>query len=153
MSANFDGAIHSLGLALPAAPKPAGAYVPVVFHEKMALLSGQVSRDGAGNVFTGKVGAGLSLEKGQEAARIAALNVISVIKNLIGWERFDSLLRVTGFVQVSPDFYDISQVVNGASELFLQVFGDRGKHARSAVGMASLPLNAAVELEVTLKIK
>ncbi len=142
-----------LKLQLPPAPKPVGSYRPVVISKQLAFLSGQISRAADGKILAGKVGKDLSLEQGQEAAKIAALNVISVIHNLIGLDHFEKLLRVVGYVQASPDFYEISQVMNAASDLFLEVFGDKGLHARSAVGMASLPLNAAVEIEVTLQVK
>ena len=149
----FDKKIESLKLLLPSAPKPAGSYHPVIVSGNTAYLSGQVSRTAEGVVLTGKLGQDLSLAEGQKAAQAAALNVVSVIRNLIGWQRFSRLLRVTGFVQTAPDFYEISQVMNGASDLFLEILGEYGVHARSAVGMASLPLNATVELEVTVELR
>jgi enamine deaminase RidA (YjgF/YER057c/UK114 family) len=145
--------LKELKITLPAAPKPAGSYHPAVIAGNQAFLSGQISRAADGSLITGKVGSSLNLEQGKEAARTAALNVLAVIQAFIGFDRVEKFLRVSGFVQAAPDFYEISQVMNGASDLFLEVFGEKGIHARSAVGMASLPLNAAVEIEVTLLLK
>ncbi len=150
---DYQAKLKALGLVLPPAPKPAGSYHPVIFSGNTAFLSGQVSRNGDGTMLAGKAGQDLSLDQAKAAARAAALNVISIIHHLIGFERFEKFLRVTGFVQAAPGFYDIPQVMNGASDLFLEVFGEKGVHARSAVGMASLPMNAAVELEVTLQVQ
>ena len=150
MSSSVEDRLKQLNLILPMPPKPAGSYHPVMIANSMAFLSGQVSRDGQGVMIAGKVGKDLTLEQGKDAARVAALNVLSVIKNFIGFEKVEKFLRVSGFVHAAPDFYEIPQVMNGASDLFLEVFGEKGIHARSAVGMNSLPMNAAVELEVTL---
>jgi enamine deaminase RidA (YjgF/YER057c/UK114 family) len=145
--------ITQLGLSLPPAPKPAGLYQPCVISGNLAFLSGQISRDTAGKILEGKVGAGLSLAQGQAAARLAALNVLSTMKNVIGFEKIARIVKMTGFVQTAPDFYEIPAVLNKASELFAEVMGDQGAHARSAVGVASLPLNAAVEIELILELK
>lgn len=145
--------LKKLGIAIPEAPKPVGSYRPVIISGNMAFLSGQVSRRPDGSMISGKLGKDLSLEEGKAAARIAAVNAISIMHHLVGFERFLHMIRVVGYVQAAPDFYDISAVMNGASDLFLEVFGENGVHARSAVGMASLPLNAAVEVEVTFQLK
>ena len=145
--------ITQLGLSLPPAPKPVGLYQPFVVAGKLAFLSGQVSKDAEGKILAGKVGKDLSLVEGQAAARLAALNALSIMKHLIGFEKICRVVKMTGFVQAAPDFYEIPAVVNGASELLAEVFGDRGAHARSAVGMASLPMNAAVEIELVLELK
>lgn len=145
--------LKELGIPLPPSPQPVGSYQPVVVSGKFAFLSGQLSRDAAGRLLTGKVGKDLSLDKGQEAARWAALHTLSVIEHLIGSEKIARIVKMTGFVQATADFYQIPDVVNAASELFLKVFGENGKHARSAVGVASLPLNAAVEIELILELK
>lgn len=150
MSLSIEDRLTQFGLVLPPAPKPAGSYHPVILANGTAYLSGQVSRNGQGVMMAGKVGKELTLEQGKEAAKIAALNALSVIKNFIGFEKVGRLLRVTGFVNVAENFYEIPQVMNGASDLFLEVLGEKGIHARSAVGMASLPMNAAVEIEVTV---
>ncbi len=150
---DLQAKLKRLGLTLPPPPKPAGSYTPVVISGNTAYLSGQVSRDSEGKITAGKAGKDLTAEQAKEAAKTAALNVISIIHHLIGSERVGKFLRVTGFVQAAPDFYEIPQVMNGASDLFLEVFGEKGVHARSAVGMASLPMNAAVEIEVTLQLQ
>ena len=138
---------------MPSAPKPVGLYQPLAVSGKLAFLSGQISKDADGKILTGKVGKELSLAEGQAAARLAALNALSIMKHLIGFEKISRVVKMTGFVQTAPDFYDIPAVVNGASELFTDVLGDRGAHARSAVGMASLPMNAAVEVELILELR
>ena len=145
--------ITQLGLVLPSAPKPVGLYQPFAVSGKLAFLSGQISKDADGKILTGKVGKELSLAEGQAAARLAALNALSIMKHLIGFEKISRVVKMTGFVQTAPDFYDIPAVENGASELFTDVLGDRGAHARSAVGMASLPMNAAVEVELILELR
>ena len=150
---NIDLKLSELGLKLPPPPKPVGLYQPFVVSGKLAFLSGQISRDSEGKILTGKVGKELSLAEGQAAARLAALNALSIMKHLIGFEKIRRVVKMTGFVQVAPDFYEIPAVVNGASELFAEVMGEQGTHARSAVGMASLPMNAAVEIELVLELK
>lgn len=148
-----DEKLTQLGLSLPSAPKPLGLYQPVVVSGKLAFLSGQLSKDVDGKLVTGKVGKDLSVAEGQRAARFAALGALSVMKDLIGFEKIGRVVKLTGFVQTAPDFYEIPAVVNGASELLAEVMGDKGTHARSAVGMASLPMNAAVEIELILELK
>ena len=145
--------ITQLGLLLPPTPKPVGLYQPFVASGKLAFMSGQISKDAEGKILVGKVGKDLSLADGQAAARLAALNALSIMKHLIGFEKIRRVVKMTGFVQTAPDFYEIPAVVNGASELLAQVMGEQGAHARSAVGMASLPLNAAVEIELILELK
>lgn len=150
---DIDSKLKELGLSLPPAPKPVGLYQPVVASGKLAFLSGQLSKDASGKLLTGKVGKDLSLAEGQKAARFAALNALSIMKHLIGFEKISRVVKMTGFVQATPDFYEIPAVVNGASELLAEVFGEQGTHARSAVGVASLPMNAAVEIELVLELK
>lgn len=150
---SIDNRLSELGLQLPDTPKPVGAYQPVVMSGDIAYLSGQIAKPFDGKLIRGKVGKDLTLAEGQEAARVTALNVVSVVKNYIGFDKFDRFLRVVGYVQCDEFFYDIPQVMNSASELFSKIFGENGVHARSAVGMSSLPLNTAVEIEATIKIK
>lgn len=149
---NYKKVIEEKGIQIPPAPKPAGSYLPCAVYHGIAFLSGQISRTAAGAIITGRVGAELTLEEGIAAARAAALNVISIIENTIGFQKFDRFLKVVGYVQTSPDFHRIPDVVNGASDLFVEIFGEKGGHARSAVGAHTLPLNAAVEIEATLAI-
>ena len=149
---DYEKKIKELGLAIPGAARPVGSYLPVVLSGGLGFLSGQISKTADGKILTGKVGRDLTPEQGREAARVAGLNVVSVIRHLIGFGKFERILKVTGYVQTAPDFYDISAVVNGASDLFLEIFGPNGVHARSSIGMASLPMNSAVEIEVTVKL-
>ncbi len=149
---NLEERVKQLGFSLPPAPKPAGAYTPVVFTGSLALISGQISKKPDGTILSGKAGGELDLAGARKAAEAAALNILSVIHNLIGEGKVVRFLRVVGFVQTTPDFYDISKVMDAASELFQRLFGEQGIHARTSVGVASLPLNAAVEIEVTLQI-
>jgi enamine deaminase RidA (YjgF/YER057c/UK114 family) len=146
-------AISELGYSLPPAPKPAGSYVPCVQSGKILFIAGQVSRDCHGELIKGKLGSELNIEQGKEAARAAVLNALSIIESGPGLDSVSRVLRVSGFVQSAPDFYSIPDVVNGASDLLLAVFGETGRHARCSVGVASLPMNAAVEIEMTVELK
>lgn len=150
---SLEEKLQKLGLKLPEAPVPVGSYRPVLESGGFAFLSGQISKTADGKLLEGTLGKELQLEDGLKAAEAAALNVVSIAKNLIDLERIEKLVRVVGYVQVTPDFTDIHKVMNGASDLFLKLFEDNGLHARSAVGVASLPLNAAVEVEATFKLK
>jgi len=145
--------LQRLGLQLPPCPQPIGAYRPVVIAGRSAYLSGQLAKTAQGNLITGRVGEDLTLAQGREAARAAALNVVSVIHHLIGFEKLEQFLRVVGYVQTAPGFYDVPKVIDAASDLFKEIFSDRGIHARTSVGMFNLPLNSAVELEVTLQLR
>ena len=149
---SLEETLKRLGLKLPPAPKPAGVYQPVVCSGGFAFLSGQISRDAGGKLVTGKVGRDLTLEEGKKAAQFAVLQAVSLIQGAIGIERLERVVRLTGYVQSAGDFYAQSGVVDGASELLMEIFGEQGRHARSAVGVSSLPLNAAVELELTLRL-
>lgn len=152
MTTKYEEVFKKLNILVPAASNPVGSYRPVIFSGNLAFLSGQISKRADGTMVTGKVGKDVSVEQAKEAARAAAINVISIIQHLIGFQKFEKFVKIVGYVQTTPDFYDISSVTNGASDLFLEVFGEKGIHARSSVGMASLPLNAAVEIEATLQI-
>ena len=153
MPSKIDARLAELGLVLPDTPAPAANYVSFVQSGSMVYVSGQVSRDGNGFI-TGKLGAGVDAAAGAAAARTCALALIAQLRAACGGD-LDRLVRVvklTGFVNSAPDFTDQSKVVNGASDLFVEVFGDRGRHARSAVGMAALPLGVAVEVEGIFEI-
>ncbi len=150
---NLEEKLRSLGLTLPPPPSPAGSYTPVVLEGKTAYLSGQIAKTGEGRVVAGHVGRDLSLEEGQQAAQMAALNALSLIHKEIGEEKVSRILRMVGYVQAAPDFFEIPAVINGASDLFQKIFGAAGVHARSAVGVSNLPMRTAVELELTLLLK
>jgi enamine deaminase RidA (YjgF/YER057c/UK114 family) len=142
-----------LGLKVPPPPKPAGTYRPLVVSNGFAFVSGQLSRDAEGRLVTGKVGKEVPLEEGKRAAHLATLQALSLVKAEIGLDRVEQVARLAGFVQAANDFYAQSDVMNAASELLVEVFGEKGRHARTSIGVASLPLNAAVEIELTLKVK
>ena len=149
----IDSKLKQNQIILPPVPVPAGSYQPVVVAGHFAFLSGQLSRKADGQLVTGKAGADLTLAAAQEAARLAALNVVSVFRQFVGFDRFKRVIRLVGYVQAAPDFFQISQVMNGASDFMIELFGESGSHARSAVGMVSLPLNAAVEIEATIELR
>ena len=132
--------LAELGLSLPEVPTPVASYVPAVKQGNWVHVSGQIPlRDGKLRV-TGKVGSEITLEEAQAEAKQCALNALAVIKSVVGsLDKVERIVKVTGFVACSPDFTDAPKVVNGASDLFLEVFGDKGRHARAAVGAAALP--------------
>lgn len=151
---SFDLQLKNLKIELPEAPKPVGSYVPLVEEGGLVFLSGLLPRKGSDVIFQGKVGADLSVAEAAQAARLCALNALSVLRSHYGTlDKVGRILRVTGYVQAHPAFTDHPKVLNGASDLFKEVFGDAGLHARSAVGVASLPANAACEIELTVKVR
>lgn len=151
---SFDERVKTLKLELPEAPKPVGAYTSCVEANGLVFVSGLLPRKGSEVVYRGKVGADLSIEQAYQAARLCALNGLSVIKDSFGTlDKVQKILRIVGYVQSHPSFYEQPRVVNGASELFQEVFGEAGIHARSAVGVAALPANAACEIELTFRLK
>ncbi|WP_040309786.1 RidA family protein [Asticcacaulis biprosthecium] len=144
--------LATLGFALPVAAAPVANYVPFVRTGNLIHISGQVSNDGKGGL-KGTVGADLSVDQGVEAARICGLNLLAQMKAAAG--DLDNVVRViklNGFVQAGPDFYDIPQVINGCSDLMVAVLGDAGRHARSAVGMYKIPLGFAVEIDAVIEV-
>jgi enamine deaminase RidA (YjgF/YER057c/UK114 family) len=144
--------LTAFGIVLPAPAAPVANYVPSVRTGPLLHISGQVSTDASGGC-KGIVGVDLDLDGAKAAARLCGLNLISQIKAAIG--DLDGVLRIVklgGFVQAGPAFYDIPQVLNGCSDLMVEVFGDRGRHARSAVGVYRLPLNYAVEVDAVVEI-
>ena len=146
--------LTSLGLTLPQKPKPVAAYIPAIQVDNMVYTSGQIPVVAGELKFKGKLGREISKEQGYEAAKICALNALSAIKSVIGdLDRIEQIVKVVGFVASAEGFTDQPAVINGASEFLKELFGEQGAHARSAVGMAELPLGAAVELEMTVKVK
>lgn len=150
---SYEETLKKLNIVVPTASTPVGSYRPVIISGNLAFLSGQISKRADGTMITGKIGKDLTVEQGKEAARVSAINVISIIQHLIGFQKFEKFVRIVGYVQTTPEFSDHSSVTNGASDLFLEVFGEKGIHCRSSIGMASLPLNSAVEIEATLQIR
>ena len=151
----FDNAVERLGLVLPAAPKAVAAYVPWVRTGNLIFVSGQLpSKDGK-VVYAGAVPTAVTLEAGVEAAKLCAINALAVLKDACGGDldQVVKIVRVGIFVQSAEGFDGQPKVANGASELFMAVFGEAGKHARASVGANALPLNAAVEVEVVAEVK
>jgi len=146
--------LKSLGLELPASPKPQGWYVPIVRTGNLVFVSGQLPIRNGQVTVCGKVGESLTVEEGHGAARLCLLNVLAALEgNGCPLDSIVRAVKLTGFVQSSPDFHDQPKVLNAASELLTEIFGDAGRHARAAVGAAALPLNAAVEIEAIFELK
>lgn len=139
-----------LGISLPIPPEPAGSYLPVVIAGNLAFVAGQIPMEGKHVKFRGKVD---SLEIGQEAARLCTINALAQLKSSLGnLDKVKRFIKVTGFVNCEPSFADHAKVINGASDLLVNIFGQKGKHARAAVGVSSLPLDSTVELEFIAEI-
>jgi enamine deaminase RidA (YjgF/YER057c/UK114 family) len=146
--------LKSKGVELPEPPKPAGVYVPAVKAQNLIFVAGQIPFVNGVLKYKGKLGRDVNLEEGYQAARICALNALSVLKSELGTlDRVTRIVRVAGFVNSADDFTDQPKVINGASDLLTEAFGDAGKHARIAVGTNTLPLGAAVEIEILAEIK
>ncbi|ODT62423.1 MAG: hypothetical protein ABS77_06890 [Phenylobacterium sp. SCN 69-14] len=146
--------LASLGVTLPQPNPPVANYVPFVRSGDLVHISGQVSVDAGGGI-KGVVGQDVDLERAQAAARLCGVNLIAQMKAACEGDlsRVARVVKLSGFVQAGPDFFDIPQVVNGASDLMVAAFGDAGKHARSAVGVYRLPLNFAVEVDAVVQVR
>ncbi|GAB3958088.1 RidA family protein [Actinoallomurus acanthiterrae] len=146
--------VRELGLEVPDVVPPVASYVPTARTGNLVYTSGQVPMVDGKLPATGKVGAEVSEEQGNELARTAALNAIAALKAEVGeLSRVRRIVKVVGFVASAPDFFGQPKVINGASDLLAEVFGDAGRHARSAVGVAVLPLNAPVEVELIAEVE
>ena len=154
MSSNFDQRLADLGLSLPDAPAPQANYVPIVVVGSTVYVSGQVSMNADG-LITGKVGADLTAEDAAKAAQTCALALLAQAKKACGGDisRLKRVVKLTGFVNSTPEFGDQPTVVNGASDLLVALLGDAGRHARSAVSAGALPFNVAVEIEGIFEIE
>ncbi|MDX2159280.1 MAG: RidA family protein [Hyphomicrobiaceae bacterium] len=149
----IESKLKSLGIVLPDAPAPVANYVPTAVIGNLLFISGQVSRTGDGKLLTGKLGGNLDVGAGREAARVCALNILAQARAALGsLDRIERIVKLTGFVNSMPTFLDHPQVVNGASDLLVDVLGEKGRHTRSAVGVAALPGDAAVEVEAIVAI-
>jgi enamine deaminase RidA (YjgF/YER057c/UK114 family) len=145
--------LQAFGLALPTPAAPIGTYVPFKLSGNMLYLSGQGPRQADGHLMTGKVGRDLDVEEAYEHARLTGLNLLSVAHKALGdLGRVAQVVKLFGMVNAAPDFHDHSAVINGCSDLFAKVFGASGYHARSAVGMGSLPGNISVEIEAIFEV-
>ena len=145
--------LADLGLALPPVNKPVANYVPVVRTGNLLYLAGQISRDAQGKTIAGKLGRDVTVEQGAEAARRCALAMLALLKSELGeLSRVKRIVRVGGFVNSGPGFNQQAAVMNGCSDLLVAVFGEAGKHARTSVGVAELPADAAVETDLVAEI-
>lgn len=151
MTGTVEAKLAALGITIPPASAPAANYVPFVISGNLLWISGQISMAN-GSFMTGKLVGEADIEVGRAAARQCAINLIAQIKAALGdLDRVKRVVKLVGFVNSAPDFTDQPKVVNGCSDLFVEVFGDAGRHARSAVGVAQLPFNVSVEVEAVIE--
>lgn len=152
MASKIAARLAELGITLPAAPAPAANYVPYVLSQGMLYVSGQISQSDDGLIL-GKLGAGLDTEAGAAAARRCGLSLLAQANAALGdLDRIKRVVKLVGFVNSTPDYTEQPKVVNGCSDLMVEVFGDAGRHARSAVSAGSLPLGVAVEIEAIFEV-
>jgi enamine deaminase RidA (YjgF/YER057c/UK114 family) len=145
--------LKSLNIVLPSPPKPAGSYVPVTISGKIAYVSGQIPIADGKITHKGKVPVQQPVEEAQKAARLCIINALAQLKSEIGsLDKISRILKVSGFVNSAPDFVDQPKVINGASDLLFEIFGEKGKHSRVAIGAASLPLDSTVEIDMTVQL-
>ena len=144
--------LTELGVTLPEVVKPLAAYVPAVRSGNLVFTAGQLPLSDGKLVGTGKVGAGVSAEQAKQLARVCALNALAAVHSVVGIDSVRQVVKVVGFVASAPGFSGQPGVINGASELLGEVFGEAGAHARSAVGVAELPLDAPVEVEMIVEV-
>jgi enamine deaminase RidA (YjgF/YER057c/UK114 family) len=149
-----EARLKQLGLVLPSVPTPVANYVPFRLAGNLLFLSGQGPRDDKGNALTGKVGAEVSVEEAYRRARTIGLQLLSTTRQALGsLDRVEAVVKVLGMVNAVPEFKDHPKVINGCSDVFVEVLGEAGRHARSAVGMGSLPNQISVEIEAILAIR
>ena len=151
----IDARLDELGIALPEPAAPLAAYVGHVVHAGIVTVSGQLPLEGGAPAATGRLGDTIDVERGAHCARLCAVNLLAQLRAACGgdWNRLDRCIRLGGFVAATPEFTQHPAVVNGASELMVEVLGERGAHARAAVGVASLPLGVPVEVEATFALR
>lgn len=145
--------LDALNITLPSPPKPVGSYVAVVITGKLAFVSGQIPIKDGKVIYAGKVSKDISVEDAQKAARLCIINALAQLKAELGnLDRISKIVRVSGFVNSPPEFTDHPKVINAASDLLFEIFGQKGQHTRIAVGVSSLPLNSAVEIDLIAEI-
>ncbi|MFD0051489.1 RidA family protein [Actinomycetes bacterium NPDC127524] len=150
----IESKIKELGYELPPAPSPLANYVTINRSGNLLFTSGSGCFIDGKPLYQGRLGEDISIEEGYDAARITALNLLSIVKEEIGdLNKVKKVVKLLGFVSSTNDFYNHPQVINGASDLLVEVFGEKGKHARSAIGTGVLPLNLPVEIEMVLEIE
>jgi enamine deaminase RidA (YjgF/YER057c/UK114 family) len=144
--------IESLGIKLPTPPTPAGSYIPVVRTGNLIHISGQIPIEDGKVVFTGKV-SDENIESAQQSARMCAINILAQIKRELGdLDKVSKIVRLSGFVNSIPEFSQHPKVINSASDLIFEIFGEKGRHSRIAVGVASLPLNSMTEIDAIVEV-
>jgi len=154
ISMSAEARLKELGLVLPSVPTPVANYVPFRLAGHLLFLSGQGPRDEKGAMLSGKVGKDVTVEEAYRRARLVGLGLLAATRAALGsLDRVDFVVKLLGMVNAVPDFTDQPKVINGCSDLFVEVFGDAGRHARSAVGMGSLPNQISVEIEAIMAVK
>ena len=149
----IDEKIKSLGINLPIPPTPAGSYIPIVRSGNLLYVSGQIPMEDGKVTFTGKV-SDTNIETAQKSAIICAINILAQLKKELGdLEKISKIVRISGFVNSVPEFTQQPKVINAASDLFYEIFGECGKHSRIAVGVSSLPLNSMTEIDAIVEMK
>jgi enamine deaminase RidA (YjgF/YER057c/UK114 family) len=153
MAGNIEKKLSELGIVLAPPATPVANYVPFVRTGNLLMVSGQICLDDGKLVAKGQLGAGISVEDGQKAARACAINLLAQVKAAVGdLDKVARVVRLGGFVNSAPGFLDGPKVMNGASDVMVAVFGEKGKHARTTVGVAALPLDAAIEVEALFEV-
>ncbi len=154
LTQKIEAKLSELGLALPDAPKPAANYEPFVIHSGLLHVSGQIAA-GPDGLITGRLGDDMTTEEGAKAAQACALSLLAQARAACGgdFDRIERVVKLTGFVASAHDYFEQPKVINGASDLMVKLLGDAGHHARSAVGVAALPMGVAVEIEAIFALK
>ena len=146
--------LQSLSISLPIPPKPAGSYIPVVVSNSLAFVSGQIPIQNGRVVYSGKVPTKQSLEEAQKAAKLCVINALAQLKTELGnLDKIKKIVKLSGFVNSTPEFSEHPKVINTASDLLHEIFGENGKHSRIAIGVNSLPLDSTVELDLLVEIQ
>ena len=152
---SFEENIKNLGLKIPELPKALANYVPYKIVGKTMYISGQAPVKNGELIYKGKVGSDISVEDGIEAARLCVINIIAAVKTGLegDWSKLDSFVKLTGYVNCQDTFTDQPKIINGASDMLVEIFGDQGRHSRVAVGSNALPLGIAVEIDAIVQLK
>jgi len=149
----IDEKIDLLGISIPVPPKPAGSYLPVVISNNIAYVSGQIPMKDGKVIFQGKVN-DQNLEDAKQSAKLCAINILAQLKRELGTlDRISKIIKISGFVNSDSDFFQQPNVINAASDMFFEIFGEKGQHARIAVGVSSLPLNSMTEIDAIVEIE
>lgn len=149
----IDKKIDLLGITIPVPPEPAGSYLPVVISNNIAYVSGQIPVKDGKVIFQGKVN-DKNLEEAKQSAKLCAINILAQLKRELGTlDRISKIIKISGFVNSDSDFFQQPNVINAASDLFFEIFGEKGQHARIAIGVSSLPLNSMTEIDAIIEIE